>query len=232
MNQIDKIYTAFPYYGAPKITAQLDREGLKFNHKRIERLMKVMDISAIYPKPNTSKSNPKHPVYPYLLKNLRIVNPNQVWSTDITYVRADNSWFYLTALIDWFSRYVLSWELSRNLESNFCIQNLEKALKTNHAPEIHNSDQGSQFTSSRYTDILKGSDIRISMDHQGRCFDNIFVERLWRTVKYEEIYLKDYQSYGEAEQSLKNYFQIYNYRRLHQSLNYKTPAEVYFQRSN
>jgi len=231
MNEIDKIYTDCPYYGAPKITIELNRNGLGVNHKRIERLMKIMSIQAIRPQRNTSKPNPQNPVYPYLLKKKKIFYPNQVWSTDITYVRASNSWFYLTAILDWHSRYVLSFQLSQNLESDFCVQNLEKALKTA-IPEIHNSDQGSQFTSYDYTDILKEKNVQISMDHRGRCFDNIFVERLWRTVKYEEIYLKDYQSFEEARQSLKEYFKIYNHRRPHQSLGYKTPAEIYFKRSS
>lgn len=231
MNEIDKVYTDCPYYGAVKITVELNRSGLGVNHKRIERLMRIMGIQAIRPRKNTSKPNPQNPVYPYLLKKKKIFYPNQVWSTDITYVKAYGSWFYLTAIMDWYSRYVLNFQLSQNLESDFCVQNLEKALKTA-VPKIHNSDQGSQFTSYDYTDILKKKDIQISMDHRGRCFDNIFVERLWRTVKYEEIYLKDYQSFEEAEISLKNYFDIYNHRRPHQSLKYKTPAEIYFQRSS
>ncbi len=190
-----------------------------------------MGIQAIRPQRNTSRPNPQNPVYPYLLEKIKIGYSNQVWSTDITYVKASRSWFYLTAILDWHSRYVLSFRLSKNLEPDFCLQNLEKALKTA-VPEIHNSDQGSQFTSYDYTDILKEKNIQISMDHRGRCFDNIFVERLWRTVKYEEVYLKDYQSFEEAGTLLKNYFDIYNHRRPHQSLGYKTPAEIYFQRSN
>jgi len=237
MNLIDEIYTEFPFYGSPRITAELKRRGIKVNHKAVERLMQVMGIIAIYPKKNTSQPHPEHAKYPYLLKGLEINRPNQVWGTDITYIRASGTWFYLVAIIDWFSRYVITWRLSPNMSADFCTANLSEALKTAR-PEIHNSDQGSQFTSEEYLDVLKQfSDVRISMDGRGRCFDNIFTERLWRTVKYEEVYLHDYQSYKELEMSLNNYFQLYNHRRLHQSLDYQTPAEVYFnqpfnQRSN
>lgn len=228
MNRIDEIYTKFPYYGSPRITAQLNREGITANHKRIERLMRIMGIQAIYPKPNTSKRNFENTIYPYLLKGIDINYPNQIWGTDITYIRANNIWFYLTAILDWHSRYVISWKLSDNLSVEFCIDALEEALKIN-KPEIHNSDQGSQFTSDDYLSVLKKyPDIKISMDSKGRCFDNIFTERLWRTVKYEEVYLNDYNSYSEAKQSLGKYFKIYNNERLHQSLDYHTPAEIYF----
>lgn len=230
MNRIDEIYTKFPYYGSPKITRQINREWDKpINHKRIERLMGMMQIQAIFPGRNLSKRNKQHPIYPYLLNTTNINCPNKVWGTDITYVRVAGSWFYLVAILDWYSRYVLSWRLSDNLEVDFCVDALKEALKTA-VPEYHNSDQGSQFTAEEYIAILKSHpDIQISMDSRGRCFDNIFTERLWRSVKYEEVYLKDYRSFLEAEKSLAEYFQVYNHERLHESLNYKTPAEVFFQ---
>jgi putative transposase len=228
MSRIDEIYTKCPYYGAPKITAQLNREGSAINHKRIERLMSLMGIQAIFPKRNLSKNGKKHIKYPYLLNRLEINHPNQVWGTDITYVRALGQWFYLVAIIDWYSRYVLSWKLSRTLETDFCLACLEEALKIA-IPEIHNSDQGVQFTSAEYLAILEAREsIKISMDGRGRCFDNIFTERLWRNVKYEEIYLKEYASFAQAEQSLAGYFHTYNYERIHESLDYLTPAEAYF----
>ncbi len=230
MNRIDEIYTKFPYYGSPKITEQINREWKRpINHKRIERLMRIMQIQAIIPKKNLSKRNKTHPIYPYLLNTVNIDYPNKVWGTDITYVRANGIWFYLVAILDWYSRYVLSWRLSDSMETDFCVATLKEALKIA-IPDYHNSDQGSQFTAEQYLAVLKShSNIQISMDSRGRCFDNIFTERLWRTVKYEEVYLKDYHSFSEAEKSLREYFQIYNNERLHQSLNYQTPAEVFFQ---
>jgi len=227
MNRIDEIYTDKPYYGYPRITAQLKREGMAVNHKRVANLMRLMGIQAIYPKKNTSRPNMENNKYPYLLRGLKINQPNHVWGADITYVRANGIWFYLIAILDWYSRYVVNWKLSKNMYVDFCNETLIEALK-NTVPSIHNSDQGSQFTSNEYTDILKQKNVQISMDGRGRCFDNIFTERLWRTVKYEEIYLKDYTSFQDAEISLKKYFHIYNTERLHQSLNYQTPAEVYF----
>jgi putative transposase len=228
MHCIDKIYTAFPYYGSPKITAQLRRDGLIINHKKVERLMRVIGIQGIHPKKNTSKASAQHVKYPYLLKNLTIIRPNQVWGTDITYIRACGIWFYLVAILDWFSRYVIAWQLSQTMTVDFCRRALTDALAVA-VPEIHNSDQGSQFTSEEYIGMLQGHpEIQISMDGRGRCFDNIFTERLWRTVKYEEVYLREYRSYHEAYQSLKTYFTTYNTKRLHQSLDYQTPAEVYF----
>jgi len=226
MNRIDAIYTDQPYYGCLKITEQLHRDGLKVNHKRVAGLMQKMGIQAIFPKKNTSQPNTQHLKYPYLLKGLLVNKPNHVWGTDITYVKANGIWFYLVAVIDWYSRYVVNWKLSKNMSADFCLENLNEALKIA-TPIIHNSDQGSQFTSLEYTEILKQKNVQISMDGRGRCFDNIFTERLWRTVKYEEVYLKDYDSFEEAKNSLSRYFQTYNYRRLHQSLNYQTPAEVY-----
>ena len=227
MRQIDEVYTKCPFYGARRITKQLHRNGTRVNHKRVERLMREMGIEGIQPKRNTSKRHPAHPVYPYLLKGLDIQQPNQVWSTDITYVRLHDSWLYLVALLDWYSRYVVNWELSDSLHSSFCVQNLQQALQTAQ-PHIHNSDQGRQFTAREYVAQLQERNIEISMDGRGRCHDNIFNERLWRSVKYEEVYLKEYRSAAEARQSLAEYFRFYNHERLHQSLGYRTPAEVYF----
>lgn len=228
MRRIDEIYTKFPYYGAPKITAQLNRESYGINHKRIERLMGVMGIQAIFPKRNLSKNSKNHAKYPYLLNKIDINRPNHVWGTDITYVRANGKWFYLVAILDWHSRYVISWKLSHSMETGFCIACLKEALKIA-LPEIHNSDQGSQFTAEEYLAILKVHEsIRISMDGKGRCFDNIFTERLWRTVKYEEVYLKEYNSFADVNRSLAEYFHAYNYERIHEHLNYSTPAEIYF----
>lgn len=228
MNRIDEIYTRFPYYGVRKITAQLKRErNENINHKRIERLMRIMGIQAIFPHKNLSKANRQHCIYPYLLRGLKAKYPNHIWGTDITYVRAHGLWFYLVAIIDWYSRYVISWELSDNLKTEFCRNTLNRALKIA-IPTYHNSDQGKQFTSDEYVSILKKyPNINISMDGRGRCFDNIFTERLWRSLKYEEIYLKDYNSFEQAEQSINNYFNIYNNERLHEAINYKIPAELY-----
>jgi putative transposase len=230
MDEIDRIYTKCPFYGRAKITAHLNRQGYKVNHKRIYRLMGVLGIEAVRPTPDTSKPNVSHAIYPYLLKNTQITQTNQIWGVDITYVRLKKEWLYLVALLDWYSRYILSWELSDTLTNLFCYEALTRALKQA-LPEIHNSDQGSQFTSNSYIDILKAHpSIKISMDHRGRCFDNIFTERLWRTIKYEEVYLKEYTSPREARQSLSAYIQFYNKERLHQSLNYKTPAEIYYEK--
>ncbi len=229
MRKIDEIYTELPFYGSPKITKELRRQGWAVNHKAVERLMRAMGLMAIFSKANSSKPHPDHPVFPYLLRRKKVLYPNQVWGTDITFVRGKGIWFYLVAVLDWYSRYVLSWQLSRTLTADFCVTALNQALKTA-VPEIHNSDQGSQFTSFEYIGKLREyPKIQISMDGRGRCFDNIFTERLWRTVKYEEVYLRDYQSFNEAHDSLSRYFQLYNHRRLHQALGYRTPAEIYCQ---
>lgn len=230
MDKIDQIYTDKPFYGRIKISKELNRMGITVNHKRVYRLMKLMGIEALVPKKNwnLSKANSNHQTYPYLLKNLVIKKPNQVWGVDITYVKLNHGWLYLTAIMDWYSRYVLSWQLSDSLVTDFCTETLQMALAINQ-PQIHNSDQGSQFTSQAYVNILKQyPNIQISMDGRGRAFDNIFTERLWRTIKYEEVYLKDYQTPKEARLSLQKYIEFYNQERLHQSLNYQTPAEVYF----
>lgn len=232
MRKIDEIYTELPFYGSPKITKELHRQGMIVNHKAVERLMGEMGLRALFPHPNTSEPHPHHPVFPYLLRKKKILFPNQVWGTDITYVRGNGIWFYLVAILDWYSRFVLSWKLSRTLTADFCVTALDEALRIA-IPDIHNSDQGSQFTSFEYIDTLKAHpEIKISMDGRGRCFDNIFTERLWRTVKYEEVYLNEYRSFNEAEESLSRYFKLYNHRRLHQSLGYKTPAEIYHQKSS
>lgn len=227
MKKIDKIYTKRPFYGIRKITHVLKREGYEVNHKRVSRLMKVMGIQAIYPKKKLSIGNKQHKIYPYLLRGLKIERVNQVWSSDITYIPMETGFIYLVAIMDWFSRYVLAWEVSLTLEKEFCIYAIEKALRRS-KPEIFNSDQGSQFTSPGFLEILEEARIRISMDGRGRVFDNIFIERLWRTVKWEEVYLKDYGSVIEAVESLRKYFRFYNTERPHQSLVYKTPAEIYW----
>jgi putative transposase len=227
MRLLDEQYTRTPFYGSPRLTQWLRQQGHPVNHKRVERLMRLMGIEAIYPKPRLSQPGLDHRVYPYLLSQLQIERPNQVWSTDITYVRMNQGFLYLVAILDWHSRYVLSWELSNTLDTRFCLAALDQALEQAR-PEIFNSDQGVQFTSREFTGRLETSGIRISMDGRGRVFDNIFIERLWRTVKYEEIYLKSYRNVREAVASLDQYFYFYNRERIHQSLNYQTPHQVYF----
>lgn len=228
MRLIDEQYTRTPFYGSPKMTAWLRSQGQMVNHKRIERLMGKMGLQAIYPKPKLSKKGVVSSKYPYLLRGLVIQRPNQVWSTDITYIRLRQGFVYLVAIMDWFSRYVLSWEVSNSLDSFFCLWALEKALQK-HVPEIFNSDQGSQFTSEVFTSRLETTGIRISWDGRGRVWDNIFVERLWRSVKWEEVYLKDYGNVPEAIDGLGSYFRFYNTERPHQSLGYRTPHQVFFE---
>ena len=207
----------------------LVKKGHQINPKRVRRLLRKMGLEAIYAKPRLSAPAPGHRIYPYLLRGLPIIRPNQVWGTDITYVRLRSGFAYLVAIMDWFSRYVLSWELSVTMDVSFCVTALEWALKEA-KPEIFNSDQGAQFTSDQFTKRLLAHKVEISMDGRGRAMDNIFVERLWRTVKYEEIYLKDYESAQAAIESLRRFFLFYNRERIHQSLGYQTPAEVYFQK--
>ena len=226
---IDAQYTRTPFYGVARMTAHLRREGWSVNPKRVRRLMRQMGLSAIYPKPRLSLQNKENKVYPYLLRNLAIVRPDQVWCSDITYIRLRSGFAYLVAVMDWYSRYVLSWELSNTLDAAFCVEALERALAISQ-PEIFNSDQGGQYTSDAFTGRLKKAGIRISMDGRGRVFDNIFVERLWRTVKYEEVYLHHYESMPEAMSGLARYFRFYNRQRPHQSLDWRTPAQVYFGR--
>lgn len=227
MDRIDALYTAHPFYGSRKLVAVLRRQGWVVNRKRVQRLMRRMGIQSLAPRPNTSRAHPQHKVYPYLLKGLPIVRPGQVYSTDITYIRIGSGFTYLTAVIDWYSRKVLSWRLSNTMDTGFCVDALQAALATHGAPDIFNTDQGSQFTSEAFIQVLKNHDIRISMDGRGRALDNIFVERLWRSVKYEEVYTKQYQSMTEAEATLAAYFEFYNNERPHQALGYRTPAEVH-----
>ena len=226
MRRIDEIFMEYPFYGSRRITVSLKNEGWLIGRERVRRLMGQMGMIAIYPKPNLSRKHPQHKIYPYLLSGVEIEGPIQVWSADITYIGIRRGFFYLVAIIDWFSRYVLSWRLSNSLEAAFCIEALEEALEKGR-PVIFNTDQGSQFTSNDFTGFLLDKGIKVSMDGRGRVFDNIFVERLWRSVKYEEVSLKDYQTGWEAKEGLKNYFDFYNHKRPHQSLSYKTPHEVH-----
>ena len=226
MLAIDKIYMDSPFYGVPRITHTLKQMGYAVGHKRIERLMKRMGLQGVCPKRNLSRSDSRHQKYPYLLKGLNIDRPDMVWATDITYIRLRHGFIYLVAIMDWFSRYVLSWRTSNSMDSGFCIEALEDAL-VKKKPEIFNSDQGSQFTSNDFIQILKEQDIRISMDGRGRALDNIMIERLWRSVKYEEVYLKDYETVRDAVDGLRKYLDFYNNTRIHQSLGYLTPAVAY-----
>ncbi len=228
MRMLDEQYLKTPFYGVDKMTAWLGRQGHAVNRKRVRRLLRLMGLEAIYPHPRRPLSVPdqEHTVYPYLLREVAIVRPNQVWSTDITYVRMYQGWVYLTAVMDWFSRYVLSWEISITLGVDFCVSALRAALRQGR-PEIFNTDQGSQFTSAAFLAPLQKAGIRISMDGRGRVFDNIFVERLWRSVKVEEVYLRDYDTVAEAVLSLGRYFEFYNHERLHEALGYRTPAKLF-----
>lgn len=228
MALIDKQYTRMPFYGWPRMTAFLRREGYAVNHKRVQRLMGLMGLQAIYPKPHTSIPARDHKVYPYLLRGLVITRPDQVWSSDITYIPLPGGFMYLMAIMDWYSRYVLAWRLSNTLDTLFCIAALQEALQC-HSPEIFNTDQGCQFTAVAFTSILEAAGIRISMDGRGRALDNIFVERLWRTVKYEDVYLNKYATVPELIDGLTRFFIFYNDERLHSRLDYRTPAEVYYQ---
>jgi len=226
LNLLDEEYTRRPFYGSRKLLVYLRGLGHDINRKRVQRLMRILGISGITPGPNTSKRNQAHKVYPYLLTGLVIGRPDQVWSTDITYIRLAHGFVYLVAVIDWYSRYVLAWRLSNSLETQFCLEALEESLKCG-TPDIFNTDQGVQFTSDEFTGFLKSQQIQISMDSKGRALDNIFVERLWRSVKYEDVYLNGYQTMPEAYEGLNAYFWFYNNERFHQSLGYKTPREVY-----
>ena len=229
MHLLDQEFTCFPYYGVAKMTKHICRKGYLVNPKRIRRLLRKMGLMAIYPKKGLSLPEASHKKFPYLLKDLSISRPNQVWATDITYIRLEGGFLYLVVVMDWFSRYVLSWNLSNTLELGFCLDCLDESLMRGQ-PEIFNSDQGSQFTSSAFTAKLEQRKIQISMYGRGRAFDNIFVERLWRSVKYEEVYLKNYSQVRDAWQGLKSYFKHYNETRVHQGLDYNTPAEVYFKK--
>ena len=227
MHRIDEIFTEFPFYGSRRILEALRRDGWNIGRERVKHLMQKMGLKAIYPKAKLSKKHPEHKIYPYLLSNVEINRPNQVWCADITYIRLKQGFIYLVAVMDWFSRYVLSWRLSNSLDVSFCIEALQEALNKG-CPDIFNTDQGSQFTSNDFTGVLLSKEIEISMDGRGRVFDNIFIERLWRSVKYEEVYIKGYQIYKDAKDGLGNYFSLYNNRRYHQSLLYRTPYEVHY----
>jgi putative transposase len=227
MEAIDRQYLDTPYYGIRKMTRVLRQQGFHVNHKRVQRLMRLMGLMAIYQKPKTSRRNPQHSIYPYLLRSLPIDRPNQVWAADITYIPMAGGFVYLVAILDWHSRLVLSWRVSNSMQGDFCLDALTEALRQYGPPEIFNTDQGSQFTAQAWIDCLKAQGIRISMDGRGRFLDNIFVERLWRTVKYEEIYLKRYETVRELKAGLNQYFHHYNQNRPHQALDYLTPAQVY-----
>jgi len=230
MRLIDRICLKYPFYGSPKITEALGRQGQWVNVKRVARLMRVMGLQAKVPGPHTSRPHPEHRVYPYLLRGLPIQAPNEVWSADITYIPLRHGFMYLLAILDWYSRYVLAWELSNTMETAFCVETLERALKRHGSPDIFNTDQGAQFTSEDFTGRLEAAGIRISMDGRGRALDNVFVERRWRSVKYENIYLHDDADGAEVRQGLTDYFQFYHTDRPHQALDYRTPAEVHFKR--
>ena len=225
MNCIDELYTKRPYFGSRRIAVELG-----VNRKRIQRLMRVMGIEAIYPKPNLSRNSQPHPIYPYLLSEVRAAYPNHIWGVDITYIRMQHGFLYLVAFLDWFSRFVVSWRLSTTLDVRFCLEAAQDAIGSFGVPDIENSDQGVQFTSQQYLDIWLSRNVAVSMDSRGRAMDNIFTERLWRTVKYEEVYLKDYTTVLEAKENLSEYFDFYNYERKHQSLNNRTPAQIYFKK--
>lgn len=228
MRLIDEEFLKHPFYGSRKLRDYLIRRGFQVNRKRVQRLMRLMGIESVAPKPNTSKPRREHKVYPYLLKKLSITESNKVWCSDITYIRLGHGFVYLTAVMDWASRYVLSWEVSVTMDDNFCVNALKSALRKHEKPEIFNTDQGSQYTGNAFTGTLLESGIKISMDGKGRCMDNIFIERLWRSVKYEKVFLEEFETVTELIAGLKEYFEFYNFERPHQSFNSKTPAEVYW----
>jgi putative transposase len=226
MRLIDQEYTAHPFYGSRRLTQWLLQQGEAVNRKRVQRLMRLMGLEAIYPKPRLSVACLGHRVYPYLLRDVRVERPDQVWSADITYVPLAHGFMYLAATIDWYSRYVLAWQVSNTLDGSFCLEMLEEALGRGR-PEVFNTDQGVQFTAGAWTRRLESAGVRVSMDGRGRCLDNVFVERLWRSVKYEDVYLYGYETVPELRQGLRRYFGFYNRERLHQALQYRTPATVY-----
>jgi putative transposase len=226
MRRIDEQYLKTPFFGSRRMTIVLDSEGEKVNRKRIQRLMGLMGLEAIHPGPRTTVHNPDHKVYPYLLRGVKVERRDQVWSSDITYIPMHQGFMYLTAVIDWHSRYVLSWSVSNSLDGRFCLETLEEALRGG-MPEIFNTDQGVQYTARSFTSRLESAGVLVSMDGRGRALDNVFVERLWRSLKYEEVYLKDYRSVAELVRGLTDWFRFYNEERPHQSLQYRTPAEVY-----
>lgn len=224
---MDEEYTRRPFYGSRRMVLFLKDQGYKVNRKRVQRLMRLLGLAGMAPGPNTSKKHPEHKVYPYLLRGITVTRPNQVWGTDITYIRLARGFVYLVAIMDWYSRRVLSWRVSNSMDASFCVDCLEDAIHAYGAPEVFNSDQGSQFTSEDFTEVLKREGVQISMDGRGRALDNIFVERLWRSVKHEDIYLKGYSTMPELVVGLSNYFAFYNSERRHQSLGYQTPDSVY-----
>jgi putative transposase len=226
MRLLDEEYTRHPFFGSRRMTAWLERQGESVNRKRVQRLLRIMGLEAIYPKPRLSVAGRGHRLFPYLLRDVRIERPDQVWSTDITYVPLATGFMYLAAVIDWYSRYVLAWRLSNTLDGSFCLEMLEEALGLGR-PEVFNTDQGVQFTAEAFTGRLLSAGVAVSMDGRGRCLDNVFVERLWRSVKYENIYLHGYESVPELEHGLACYWPFYNHERPHQALHYRTPAEVY-----
>lgn len=228
MRIIDEEYTRHPFLGSRGMKSYLCRLGLWVNRKRVQRLMRLMGLASVAPQKKTTVHKPGHKIYPYLLRNLTIERPGQVWASDITYIRLTRGFVFLTAVMDWHSRYVLSWEISVTMDENFCVSTLERALRRHGCPDIFNTDQGCQYTGAAFTGVLKDHKIQISMDGKGRVTDNIMVERLWRTVKYEDIYLKDYETVEDLIVGLKEYFDYYNHARAHQSLDERTPAEVYF----
>jgi putative transposase len=227
MRRLDELHLEFPFFGSRKLALELRKDGVLINRKRVQRLMRLMGIVAMVPQPNTSKPAPEHKKFPYLLRNLAIFRPNQVWAADITYIPMARGFGYLVAIIDWFSRRVLAWRLSNSLDTGFCIEALDEALANFERPDIFNTDQGAQFTSDDFIRILLERGIKVSMDGKGRCIDNIFVERLWRSLKYEEIYLNAYDDLAQARKAIDKYMDFFNHRRQHQSFGYQTPAAVY-----
>lgn len=230
MHLIDREYTAHPFYGSRRMMAWLCARGHIVNRKRVQRLMQTMGLEAIYPKPNLSKANVGHKKYPYLLRGVVAAFPNHIWSTDITYIKLSSGFAYCTAIVDWYSRHIIAWRISNTLDTGFCIEALEEALRSG-KPEIFNTDQGAQFTSTAFTSVLENAGVKISMDGRGRALDNVFVERVWRSLKYEDIYLKDYESVKMAREGIGRYFCFYNNERLHQSLDYRCPRDVYFEKA-
>jgi len=228
MRLIDEQYLKEPTWGSRSMRNHLRRLGYKINRKRVQRLMRLMGIEAIYPKPKTSRPHPAHKVYPYLLRNLTIERPNQVWASDITYIPMGHGYMYLVAVMDWYSRKVLAWRVSNTMDTDFCVEALKEAIRRFGTPEIFNTDQGSQFTSEAFTGVLKAHDINISMDGRGRCQDNIFIERLWWTLKYHYIYLRSFDNGAELRKALRGWFSFYNKERFHQALDNLTPDEVYY----
>ena len=226
MHALDRLYTRYPFYGVRRLRQALRQEGYAVNHKRVHRLMQVMGLQAIYPRRSLSAGGEAHRVYPYLLRDRKIDRPDQVWASDITYLPLLHGFVYLVAIMDWFSRYVLSWRIANTLDTAFCLEALEEALAQGR-PEMFNTDQGSQFTSADFTQRVEGAGVRMSMDGRGRCWDNIFIERLWRSLKYEDIYLKGYETVAEIRHGVDRYFDFYNQDRFHQALGYATPVQVY-----